>query len=330
MNLRPNAKWFLACIATAVTTRATANFNPLDWTEVRPAALQREAVSADEPVGRAIVDAEAKEVWITGKDFLWRWHLASGSVARWDPPQAKHGLFQLIYASGGTLVGVDRRSAWLLRPAKKEWIKLDGTFPPACLPLGVSALPYNDGEKGLYLANNCGLFMILMTPRQLVRTVGSGVTVEAAASLMFARGPSQSVFLTAKDRALLTLEVDGPRVKESEIYRAKSKLRGVVSDGELVLAWSSQAIIVFDRNLRRKQVIPVLGQRKIRSLGVSSQRHVVEFSDGAIELLDLKTKRKYASPKGFYSSDFIDIFPDSQTFVLSSEVGMPRVFRFPL
>lgn len=314
--------WAWTCALDA----APQVFDRLDWTEIRPAAIQAEAILADEPSGRPVVDTATKEIWVTGKRFLWRWNLVDGALIRMEQPPAKSELFNLIYVNSGVLIGVDKKSAWLLRGEKPNWRKLDGSFPPACIPLGASPLPYDNSHR-VYFVNNCGIFLILMDPGQLVKTTGAVLEVQSAEPKLFASIGSDGNVLTSKDHALIQLSLDGPRIREAEVYRAKSKLKGVARSGKYFIAWSSQALIVFDDKLKRRQVIPVLGSRKIKAFGASAERHILGFADGAIEVMDVSTKRKAASSKGEYSTNFIDVFPGGELFVLSSDSGIPRVFK---
>ncbi len=301
-------------------------FEKLDWTEIRPAAIHAESILADEPMGRPVVDVSTNEIWITGKSFLWRWSLTDGSLVRLEQPVARTESFNLIHVKSGVLIGVDKKSAWILKGEKQTWRKLDGSFPAACIPLGASPLPYDNSHR-VYFMNNCGIFLVLVDPGQLLKSTGSDLEVQGGQSKLFAGLEHDGAVLTTKDHQLLKLLMDGPRVRQSEVYRAKSKLKGVVRSGKYFIAWSSQALIFFDEKLRRKQVIPVLGSRKIDSFGASADRHVLAFADGAIEVMDITTRRKQASGKGEYSPNFIDVFPDGELIVLSSEAGIPRVFK---
>jgi hypothetical protein len=307
---------------------ASSVFERLNWTEIRPAAIQTESILADEPMGRPVIDVDAKDLWVNGKRFLWRWSLTDGAVTRWDQPPARNEPFQLIYAGRSLLIGVDKKSAWILKGEKKAtWKKLDGSFPPACIPMGASLLPYDNSHR-IYFLNNCGIFLVLLDPGQLLKTVGSTLEVEGGQPKLFAQLPGDNSVLTTKDQSLLLLTMDGPRLRESEVYRAKSKLKGVTKSGSFLLTWTSQAIIVFDEKLKRKQVVPVLGNRKIKSFGASATSHVLGFTDGAVEVMDLTSGRKFASERGEYTPNFIDVFSDESLVVLSFETGLPRVFKF--
>ena len=305
---------------------ASAVFERLDWTEIRPAAIQTESILADEPNGRPVVDYDSKEIWLNGKQFIWRWSLTDGALTRWEQPSARNEPFNLIYANRGMLIGVDKKSAWILKGEKPSWRKLDGTFPPACIPMGASSLPYDNSHR-IYLLNNCGVYLILLEPGQLLKTTGSSLEIEGGHPKLFAQLPDDTGVLTTKDQTIIQLTLDGPRLREAEAYRAKSKLKGVTRSGKYLITWTSQAVLVFDEKLKRKQVVPVLGSRKIKAFGASSGNHVLAFTDGAVEVMDLASGRKFASQKGEYSPNFIDVFPDGTLIVLSSETGLPRVFK---
>lgn len=303
-------------------------FESLNWTEIRPAAIQTETVMADEPAGRPIINPELKEVWITGRQYLWQWNLDDGAMSRWDQPAGKFESFKLIHATKNILIGIDSRAAWMLNLKQKTWLKLDGSFPPNCLPTSAYPLPSDESHR-IYFANKCGIFLILTDPGQLVATSGSEWKLSPDNPQTFSEGPGSNRILTARDKSLLQVTLDGPRLSDRIVYNAKSRIKGTARSGDQILAWTAQAMIVFDEKLRRRQVIPVLGTRKIQALGASATTHIVAFTDGTLEVMNIPSHRKWASSRSDYLAQFIDILANDSLVVLSSESGMPRVFSLP-
>ena len=309
-------------------------FKTLEINEIRPASIQIESLLADHPSGRPVIDNSDYSLWMSGKKYIWSWNLRSGHVARLALPAGLAGSFRIIAITRAYISGVDSRGVLMFDRVRKTWRHLDGRFDGACIPKFLNPLHIDEIHRQ-YLVTECGVFLALYNSGQLVSSVGgvfavSDQTMPVSAALMAGpevQGPEGRGFiLAATGRDLIKIDIDGPKIQTERIYTAKSLIRGVSLSGNLALAWTSQALIVFDRTLTRRQVVPVLGTRKIRAFGAGPRYHMINFTDGAVELMDMSGKIKWAAP-GFDSlAQYIDFTPDESLVVLSSDSGPPRVF----
>jgi hypothetical protein len=84
--------------------------------------------------------------------------------------------------------------------------------------------------------------------------------------------------------------------------------------------------LVFDRRLKRQQVVPVLGTRKIQSFTAGKTHHVIGFSDGTIEMMDLNRQKKWATSGGEFAPQSVDLIANDALLVISTVNALPRVF----
>lgn len=311
----------------AAATPTKQSFSTLNWDEIRPSAMQTESLLADEPQGRAVVNAKTNDLWIVGKSHLWRWGLLDGSVSRVALPSEKIATLQLLYASNQFVYGVDGQGAWLFDLATKNWKRLDGRFDATCKI--TSVLPFKPGdEHSLFFMTDCGVFVLLFKSKQLVATGGDKLMAnpqKAVTLVSLTEGDNQSL-LAIHNQEIFRLSTKGTKIRKDLIYTAKSPVLGVVKTGDWFAAWSRQAIMIFDQKMVRQQVIPVLGTRIITSFAGTATRHAVGFSDGTIELMDLPSQKKWVTLKADFSNQFLDFSDDGSLLILSLVSGMPRVF----
>jgi hypothetical protein len=303
------------------------SFLTLNWDEIRPSAMQTEALLADMPQGRAVVNAKTNDLWIVGKSHLWRWGLRDGSVSRVVLPPERVVSLQLLYASDQFVYGVDGQGAWMFDLTTKNWRRLDGRFDATCKTNSV--LPFKPAdEHSLFFVTDCGIFVLLLKSKQLVAAGGDKLMAnpqKAVTLVSIADGDDKSL-LALYNQEIFRLSTKGTKIRKELIYTAKSPVLGVVRTGDWFAAWSRQAIMIFDQKMVRQQVIPVLGTRSITSFAGTATRHAVGFSDGTIELMDLPSKKKWVTSKADFPNQFLDFSDDGSLLILSLESGMPRVF----
>jgi hypothetical protein len=301
-------------------------FEALNWDEIRPSAIQTESLMADEPKGRAIVNSKTNDLWIAGKLHLWKWSLSDGGVSRVLLPKERVKALHLLYASDQFIYGMDATGAWAFDLSKKTWGRLDGRFKAPCSPR--LALPFKQGGgRSLYFLTECGIYVLFFDSKQLVAAVEGSVVPEPLTPVsLTAAGPAGSILLAVDRREIIRLSADGSKLRKELVYTAKSPLIGIVKSENSYIAWTRQAIIIFDEKMVRQQVVPVLGTGMIRSFGATATRHAVGFSDGRIEVMDLLSHKKWATTKNEYSSQYIDFTGDESLVILSSDTELPRVF----
>jgi hypothetical protein len=297
-------------------------FNRLEWNELRPSSLASDAMLSDGIVGPKIVDDDGKSILMTGNSHVWRWNLVDGAVSRTLLPRDKMGVFSLLTASKTSITGVDEHGAWVFDRKFKSWRRADGVFENSCHPRQVSVIPREDADK-IYIISECGIYLFLREPSKLIAAVGDQINVLRNEPAIIA-GVSENIALVPEGHELFMIRFDGPRVQKKLVYMAKSRIKGVVSSGGVFIAWTAQALIFLDHSFYRVQVVPVLGRRKIQSFSAQNDQHLVLFSDGAVELMNLSSKTKWAGD-GF-SAVRVDFVSDGSKAILSLEVGVPRVF----
>ena len=303
-------------------------FETLNWNELRPSAIQSESLLDDEPGGRPVIDQATDDLWMVGNHFVWKWNLRDGSLSRLATPVGARRPFKLVHVSTKTLIALDGLSTWALDLSKKTWQKLDGRMEAGCVPARVIPLRSSSTVQAqrVYMATDCGVYSVLADSGQLIR-VTDGSTSEDFKEVTdaVAFGHEGSI-LAVSDRELILFRGQGSKARREVVYTAKSRLLGVTTASAHILAWTSHALLVFDRRLKRQQVVPVLGTRKIQSFTAGKTHQVIGFSDGTIEMMDLDRQRKWATGGGEYSSQSIDFTADDGLVVLSTVNALPRVF----
>jgi hypothetical protein len=298
-------------------------FNRLAWNEIKPSSLANDAMAADMIKGTSLVDHDRGAILMSGKTHVWRWNLLDGAVSRAVSPPDLVGGLTLVAVTKAYIAGIDERGGWIFFRKSKMWKRVDGSFGTACQPKRVSAVPQVDPLQ-VYILTDCGLYLLLAESLQLVALkhdfFADGSGAESAQMTAMSDG---GAFLYNGNQ-LFKLTFDGPRVHNQLIYRAKSRIRGVIGTGAHYVAWTSQALIFFDKSLVRVQVVPVLGRRKIQSFSADDNNHLVLFTDGAVELMQLSSKLKWAA-SGYHAVSAVMV-PGQRLAILSPEAGIPRVF----
>jgi hypothetical protein len=299
-----------------------ALFNRLSWNEIKPSSLAYDAMTADQIQGASILDQDGTAVLMAGKTHVWRWSLVDGAVSRATRHPDIMGRLVLVAANKGLIAGVDQRSGWIFTRKTKTWQRVDGSFEPDCQPKQVTSIPQPDPQK-VYLWTECGAYVLMLDTLQLVTISKDFPEISNAETVQMTRTTDGAALLPAGHQ-LLKLQFDGPKIRQKLVYRAKSRIRGVIAAGGHYIAWTSQALIFFDQSLARIQVVPVLGRRKIQSFSADDHIHLVLFTDGAVEIMQPSSKLKWAATG--YNAMSVAIVPDRGLAILSLEAGPPRVF----
>ena len=308
--------------ASSALSQNSVSFTPLSWNELKPATLAADTMHVDKAGGSPVEDVDGRGLLFTGTNYLWRWNIEDGSVSRVPLPPGRTGQATPVAADKNSVVIVDHESAWVFARSSKTWKKLDGSFDPGCSPSIAGPMPGNDSHR-IYIVTDCGVYLVLTESGQLLRAVGDDF------ALARREVPSMSVagsgaILIPEGLDLLKVTLDGPRVRKKTLYTAKSKILGVTRVDEQTIAWTSQALIFFNRDMRRVQVVPVLGRRKIQTFAAGREFHFVLFTDGSLEVMGLVTRDKW-SGKDFTGSSMI-IGRSGKYVFMNSHQKLPRVF----
>jgi hypothetical protein len=312
----------LMLLAATARSQNPAGFSPLSWNELKPATLAADTMQVDKAGGTPIEDADGKGLLFTGTSFLWRWNIEDGSVSRVSLPAGRSGSSSPVAAGKHHVVIVDQESAWVFARNSKTWKKLDGSFDPGCAPSVAGGIPGNDSHR-VYIATDCGVYLALLESGQLIRAVGDDfVLALREVPAMAEIGPGTVLIPEGLDLTRMTL--DGPRARKNSLYTAKSKILGVARVDDQTIAWTSQALIFFNRDMRRVQVVPVLGRRKIRTFAAGREFHFVLFTDGSLEVMGLASRQRW-SGRDFDGSSLV-IAKSGKYVFMSAQKGLPRVF----
>jgi hypothetical protein len=133
--------------------------------------------------------------------------------------------------------------------------------------------------------------------------------------------------LFTQNRAIFRQHLNNGKAALEKVYSSKSDLKGIVGGDGVFYAWTGKAILVFDRNMRRQKVIPVVGQRRLAAFGVTPEFHALVFDDGTLELMGIKSKKKWYSLQPLKFAQYVDFIDDGKYLMVSAETGQPQVFR---
>jgi hypothetical protein len=297
-------------------------FHKLVWNEIRPSSLANDAIIADQVRGPSLVDHDGESILMAGKNNIWRWSLMDGSVSRIAVPEEASDGMSIVKATSQFILVIGGRSGWVFSRKIKAWQRLSGAFEISCQPKQFAAVPHDDLGK-VYVLTDCGHYLFFLESLQMVtltKSVGFGFDRHPLPTIS---GLDGGALVPIGDR-LMSLQFDGTRVREKLIYQAKSRIRGVVPSSRGYVAWTAQALIFFDRSLARVQVVPVIGRRKIQAFASDEEHHLVLFSDGGVEVMQLSSQMKWAGAGYFFES--ASLVSGRRLAILSSDAGPPRVF----
>jgi hypothetical protein len=297
-----------------------------DTHEVNPPALQAEAMRSDFLRGRPLYDQQSRELWLSGRKSLWRWNLLSSAVTRFDLPTQVHQDFRLLALYDRTVAGFDKRYVWLLDVQTKSWRKISGEFKSDC-PVSASAPAEFGASDGLVFVSRCGVYRVDLKASQFgLQAFKKSLKGKLLPSATIINKPHVSV-LFLQPGNLLRYSLQHPKGGPLNVYSSKSDLRGVTYSSSAIYAWTAKAIIVFDANMRRRKVIPVVGPRKISAFTATQKFHLMTFDDGTFELIALHSKGKWYGDLSSKKAQHVDFIDDDGYLLVSGDQKEPRVFR---
>jgi len=303
------------------------NFAPLKWTEQKPAAYQAQALQADLPQGRPVLNPATKDLWMAGTHYAWKWNLGDGSVSRVELPAGHTSHFRFLKFMGSFLIGLDEKNFWALDVEQKIWSHIShgirGSLPKKSMAV---SLVEGSAEK-LHVLNEGVLYTLSHKNDALTESHIELPSAMSVQSFVSASSFQNNTILFAANRELKKLTLGTDRFRLDSIYSAKSQILGVGGWLDRVFVWTPQAIVILGQDLSRQQVVPVVGGHKITAFGLSRGLHAVFFNDGTIELMSMTSRRKWATRIKDYETHFVDFTDDEEFIVLSSETLLPRVFN---
>jgi hypothetical protein len=307
---------------TARATEPPSVFKPLQWNELRPATLSFDLIQQDKVSGSHFMDTDGRGLLFSGDRFIWRWNIVDGTVSRVALPDRRQGKMFIVAAEKNFIAAIDQSGAWMFDRKLKNWKRLDGSFDATCKPISASIIPLSEPGK-IYFATDCGLFLITTSAGQLVVIGGDELNLSQAglASLTVIDQNSMAV---ADGLDIVKVTIDGVRASKKSMYTAKSKVLGVTRSDDHFVAWTSQAIVFFDKQWKRLQVVPVLGRKKIVSFAAGAKQHFVLFVDGAMEVMDIESRQKWSGQN--YLGTSLAASGDGQYLILDSAEHVARVF----
>ncbi len=303
-----------------------ANYSNIDMIELKPSTLQGEAMMSDNLKGRPVYNGASRELWVSGAKNMWRWNLETSSVTRYEMPLAVGSLFRILDVTSAEVLGFDEVAIWIFDHSAKKWRTLEAKFDSKCPAITTAAAGKLDGGI-YYIFSRCGIYLFSMK-EQTPKLYRAKSDIQATHSAIVRSDKSgQTTLLFSRQRDLIKFTVSGSIGTYESAYSAKSPLRGVAGDRDDLFAWTNKAVIIFDQDFRRRQVVPVTGQRKISTFGAAKAFHVLTFDDGAVEFMHLQSRRKLYSKERLKDVQSVDFIEDDRYMVVSSSLVAPRVFR---
>jgi len=305
---------------------ASSTYLEIDLREVKPATLQSEAMRSDSPHGEPIFERESKVLWVAGESNLWRWSLDTNAVTRIELPAGLKHPFNLLDIKPKNIWGFDRQAIWIFDISSKIWRKISYQLDADCL-LNSASVSQSSGEVAYFISSTCGGYWISQATETVVGWRSKDKSTKDFFALVNGSDSSGPYFLLPNRKQILKLRLKEQKVTSEIVYHSKSELLGIKGEGDNFVAWTSKAIIIFDRAMNRRQVIPVVGRRNIAAFAASADLHGLIFDDGAAEIMDLKSNQKWFGKEPIKRVQNIDFIDDAAYLVISSKAEIPRVFR---
>ena len=310
----------------AFSAHSDTDYSVVNLIELSPPTLQADAMRSDFLRGRPLYDDATGDLWVTGEKYLWRWNLNNAAVTRMELPSATQRPFSLAFSEESKLLGFDQNVLWELGRRNNNWRMIDVARKSAC-PFVPSTFARAVKPAFYFILSACG-GAIIPNEGEVPRffSFSSSLRDEVLSMASGQDGAGSYVVFNQK-RKIFRFRTKGGKSDLEKVYESKSDLRGVVGGDSEFYAWTAKAIVVFDRQLRRKKVIPVVGQRKLAAFGVTPNFHALVFEDGTIELMAIKSKKKWYSSQSLKFAQYVDFIDDDKYLLVSAQTSQPRVFR---
>jgi hypothetical protein len=276
--------------------------------------------------GRPVYQSDSRELWVSGAKNIWRWNLETSLVTRYETPVGAGSSFRILGVTTDQVVGFDEVGVWIFEHISKKWRAIEAKFDTKCPAITSAATGLL--RAGVYfIFSRCGIYVFSTKDLSVIlHRAKSGIDTTNTA-IVVSDKPEETSLVFSHRRDLIKFTTSGTSANYESVYSAKSELRGVAGDGNALFAWTNKAVIIFDTGFKRRQVVPVSGQRKISTFGVAKTFHVLTFDDGAVEFMDLTSKRKLYSKERLKHVQNVDFIEDDRYMVVSSSRVGPRVFR---
>lgn len=315
------------CLSSASTVVCENDYSAVKLIQVSPPTLQAEAMKSDSFYGRPVLQTDSEDLWISGDKNIWRWSISSNSVTRFELPSGVRRPFRILSASRHDVVGFDTERLWTLDYQNKSWQMTDLGLNADCPSTPSAARGWARSDLRL-LITKCGVYLLSV---QEPKPRFNRFTVPLKDDVLSVAGSfdqsEDDVVIFIQKRGIFRYLLKGKKSAFESVYNSKSNLRGVVAGPSAYYAWTSRAILVFDSNMRRQKVIPVLGQRRLSGFGVAQNIHALLFDDGTLELMSLRSKKRWYSEQVLKPAQYVDFIDDGKYLLASSDEREPQVFR---
>lgn len=304
----------------------SSNYSVIHLDRISPPTLQLESMSSDSLQGRPLFEDATGDLWFGGEKNLWRWNLASSSVTRFELPAGVIRPFRLLTVNGQEITGFDRHRLWNLDQQKKTWRAVELDFKSDC-PLLPATFARASKPGFQFVLSRCG--GCLISPKEMVPRVDKSdySYKDNVFSMAYGSDEQGEFVLFTQKRTIFRYRMKSEASVFEKVYASKSDLRGIVGGDSYFYAWTAKAIVVFDQTMHRQKVIPVVGQRQLAAFGVTPEFHALVFDDGTLELMDIKSKKKWYSIQSMKFAQYVDFIGDGKYLMVSAETGQPQVFR---
>jgi len=286
------ASGFLVCFHSAAAEPVPQKRQSaiLPAAELTMTGYQTAQFELDLPIKTMAIDSSGV-AWLAGRTSVWRWDAAGNSLQRIGlmgavgEAHAKknnvdHGL-QILGNDGVSLFAATGDRLFQIQGEPRRVL-----LYAAELPTGHRrSLGFVGQGDSFWWLTAGGVFRFDRYGKRLVRAPRALKLLESDAAAL---DPASMRLWVARGAKLVSLDMSSTDGKATEIVNTSSPILGVqFVNGEL-FAWTARAFMRFDATGRRKQTIPVEGNRALHSIVLSPSLHSFLFRDGLLEMFDLQ------------------------------------------
>jgi hypothetical protein len=292
---------------------------------VRPTLKAATLMEGDEPYGAMFWDSEAR-LWLAGRKFVWGWQVKDQSVLRFPHSISPVGE---IYSDA---IHTSDTKIFLHRNNNVQIIEKDTGYHYASkltLPSECRQMNFVDSSDGIILVGRCGAWFF-DSGGEILSHVAFHGDFQGFANFVYE--PECRCFFATKHMEVVRIEATETLAKQTIMYRAKSKLLGLVKTGDTLVGWSPYAVMVLrPGSLDRLQVIPVARQKKIGSAVFSDRLHAYLMDQGQLEIMDPFKGGRVETRIDMQASNKIRLLPSKDAKYLAMiGHGHPQVFKLNL
>ncbi len=239
-----------------------------------------EKLLADSPATQIKMGTD-HSVWIAGQQYIWRWQYQLNRLQklRFRNPQEKEPVKGLTLGHEKIYIGTDKKVHRVnLYPLKVKTYEIDAKG---------DLISLNSKNDLVYMTRTNGVYIIDDKIEKIIKHLPFATKTKSKSLYI----PDRETLWSAQDTTLLQQFIDQGTPKKRTLISLKTPFRGIVPDGEHILAYTPYAILRYNLEARVVQTIPVEGNHKLVSMATEKGYHTYLFSDRVLEKYDLKQEK---------------------------------------